>query len=231
MSESTLEVETMPFNDMGSSVTHRDLPVPLYKKAEKRVLDIIFSFILILVFFPLILLVTIIIKMDGGPVLFMHRRIGAEGKSFLCFKFRTMVQDAEARLQHHLQNDPDALAEWQQNQKLKDDPRITRFGRFLRRSSLDELPQLFNVMGGSMSLVGPRPIISNEIERYDRYFYHYRRCRPGLTGLWQVSRHADMTYKRRVELDCLYVAHWSIRVDLIILLRTIFTMISARGAF
>ncbi|WP_075769143.1 sugar transferase [Aerophototrophica crusticola] len=204
---------------------------PLYRNGAKRALDVVGALCLFLLFLPVMLIVAVLIKLDGGPVLFRQQRIGAEGKPFTCLKFRTMVGDAETRLQRLLASDPAAREEWEKQQKLKKDPRITLVGRFLRRSSLDELPQIFNVLGGSMSLVGPRPIIAAEIERYADWFDHYKRTRPGLTGLWQVLRRDDTDYDRRVELDNLYVAHWSLRGDVVIALRTAWVMLIARGAY
>jgi exopolysaccharide production protein ExoY len=154
-----------------------------------RLVDIIFAGSAFLVFLPVIVLLCIAISLqDGGSPLFMHRRIGRGGRMFPCLKLRTMVRDSEARLRRHLAENPAARAEWALDQKLRNDPRITPLGRFLRKSSLDELPQLLNVVWGQMSLVGPRPIVPAEVERYGRYMEFYCNLRPGITGLWQVSR-------------------------------------------
>lgn len=153
----------------------------------------------------------------GGPVLFSHRRIGFNGKPFDCYKFRTMVQNAEQVLEEHLAHDPQAAEEWREAQKLRHDPRITFLGQILRKSSIDELPQLVNVLRAEMSCVGPRPIVANELPRYGSLADEYLRTRPGLTGLWQISGRDDVDYARRVGLDAQYVRNWSIRNDLTIL--------------
>jgi exopolysaccharide production protein ExoY len=166
---------------------------------------------------------------DGGSPIFAHRRIGRGGKSFPCLKFRTMVVDSDARLAKLLATDPEAAAEWERDHKLRHDPRITPLGRLLRKSSLDEVPQLLNVVMGHMSLVGPRPIIASEVVRYGRYFHHYCSVRPGITGLWQVSGRNDLSYRRRVVLDTVYSRSKSLRTDLFVLSRTIPAVVSARG--
>jgi lipopolysaccharide/colanic/teichoic acid biosynthesis glycosyltransferase len=157
--------------------------------------------------------------------------VGYRGRSFRCFKFRSMVMNAEAALARHLQENPAVRQEWEATQKLRDDPRITPLGRFLRATSLDELPQLFNVLAGDMSLVGPRPIVQNEIVRYGAYFEDYASARPGLTGLWQVSGRSDVDYDRRVELDRSSVTAWSLSGDLMILLRTVKVVFSRVGSY
>jgi exopolysaccharide production protein ExoY len=197
----------------------------------KRCFDSISALVLLLFFLPLMILIGMAVMLDGGPPLFSHIRVGANGKSFRCWKFRTMVVGAEFWLQSLLAASPDARAEWESLHKLKNDPRITPIGLLLRRSSLDELPQLFNVLKGDMSLVGPRPIVSDEIALYGDRFLEYKSCRPGMTGLWQIETRNDTTYARRVELDTLYVAHWSLRRDFLILLKTIFVFINFRGAY
>jgi exopolysaccharide production protein ExoY len=168
---------------------------------------------------------------DGGPVLFAHRRIGRDGKTFRCLKFRSMAIDAEARLADLLASDPQARAEWDADHKLRDDPRVTRLGAFLRRSSLDELPQLFNVLKGDMSLVGPRPIVEAEIAKYGRRFPQYCAVKPGITGLWQVSGRNDTSYRTRVALDCVYAARRSAWLDLKVLFCTIPAVLSRRGSY
>ncbi|WP_114393906.1 sugar transferase [Oleisolibacter albus] len=204
---------------------------PLHRQRTKRVFDLIGAVLLLLLFAPVMLVVAALVGRDGGPILFRQTRIGAGGRSFTCLKFRTMVVDAEARLQALLAADPAAREEWQRIQKLKSDPRITPVGRFLRRSSLDELPQLFNVLRGDMSLVGPRPIVAAEVVRYADWFEQYMACRPGLTGLWQISSRNDTDYDRRVELDNLYRAHWSVWTDVIIAVRTAKVLVAPRGAY
>ncbi len=167
---------------------------------------------------------------DGGPPIFAHRRIGKSGKSFPCLKFRTMVTDADRRLSDLLAADSDAAAEWRRSQKLKSDPRITPIGGFLRRTSLDEVPQLANVLIGHMSLIGPRPIVESEIPHYGRYFRHYCKVRPGITGLWQVSGRSDVTYRRRVAIDTVYCRTKSLALDLSILTKTVPAVLLRRGA-
>ena len=168
---------------------------------------------------------------DGGPVLFRHRRVGRDGKTFYCLKFRTMAVDAEARLADLLANDPVARTEWAADFKLRNDPRVTRIGRFLRRSSLDELPQLFNLMRGEMSLVGPRPIVEAEIARYGWRFRHYCAVKPGITGLWQVSGRNDVSYRTRVALDCIYAKRKSPWLDLWVLAVTLPAVVAKRGSY
>ena len=167
---------------------------------------------------------------DGGPVIFAHRRIGRNGKPFLCYKFRSMRVDAEARLAEVLAADPEAREEWARDHKLRRDPRVTPLGDFLRRSSLDELPQFFNVLRGDMSLVGPRPIVEAERIKYGRRFQHYCAVRPGITGLWQISGRNDVSYRTRVALDTCYAQRKSLGLDLYILVMTLPSVLRARGS-
>lgn len=177
-------------------------------------------------------LAALCIKLDSkGPVLFRHKRIGCGGRPFFLYKFRTMVANAREVLDKALEEDEDLRNEWRRTQKLVHDPRLTRVGRFLRRTSLDELPQIFNVLRGEMSIVGPRPIVEAEIERYSDAFDLYERVRPGITGLWQVSGRNDLSYARRVELDRYYVYNWQVWLDIYIIVRTIPTIVSGRGAY
>ena len=167
---------------------------------------------------------------DGAPVLFAHYRVGHDGKLFRCMKFRTMYRDAERMLAELLEKDPAARAEWQREQKLLRDPRITPIGHFLRRTSLDELPQLFNVVRGDMSLVGPRPITVGELTRYGRVRWHYLSVRPGITGLWQVSGRNNTSYDERVALDRRYVEERTAWMNLQILLKTVKVVVARDGA-
>lgn len=167
---------------------------------------------------------------DRGPVFFAHRRIGRDGRSFPCLKFRSMAIDAEARLERILAQDPQARFEWATSRKLRVDPRITPLGDFLRRSSLDELPQLLNVLRGEMSLVGPRPIVQAEAAHYGRRFGSYCAVRPGITGLWQVSGRSDVCYRQRVALDVLYVRRKCLTLDFRILLQTVPAVLLRRGS-
>ena len=197
-----------------------------------RMMDIILALAALLFFAPLMLVVAVCVYiMDPGPILFGHKRIGRDGQTFRCWKFRSMVVDADARLAALLASDPEARADWQRDHKLRNDPRITALGRFLRRSSLDELPQLFTVVVGEMSLVGPRPIVAAEAVRYGRYFNDYCRVRPGITGLWQISGRNDVSYRRRVALDVTYVRSKSLPLDLKIVFLTIPRVLLSKGAY
>lgn len=197
-----------------------------------RVLDIVVALFALLFFLPLLCIIAMLILVtDPGPVIFAHKRIGHGGRPFYCLKFRSMAVDAKERLDRLLAADPQARREWALNQKLRDDPRITRIGAVLRKSSLDELPQLINVLRGEMSLVGPRPIVTDEIERYGRYFSHYCRVRPGITGLWQVSGRSDVSYRRRVAFDVVYTRSYSVALNTKILLFTIPCVLRQRGSY
>jgi exopolysaccharide production protein ExoY len=156
----------------------------------------------------------------GRPIVFVHERIGFNGVPFRCYKFRTMVKDAKERLAHYLEYNSAAQAEWESTQKLRDDPRVTLFGRLLRKSSLDELPQLINSLLGDMTCVGPRPVTALELQRYGTSARFYKRSRPGISGLWQVSGRSNTSYRYRVALDRAYVTSWSIWLDVKILLKT-----------
>ncbi len=200
--------------------------------AAERILDIVLAAALLIVFSPVFLLIAIAVKIqDGGPALFAQSRIGQDGKTFRCLKFRSMVLNAEARLEALLANDPVAREEWERDHKLRHDPRITWLGRFLRKSSLDELPQLINVLNGQMSLVGPRPIVAAEIKRYGRRFDAYCQVRPGITGLWQVGGRNDVSYRRRIAYDVLYVRDRSPQLYVAILFRTIPAVLLRSGSY
>ena len=197
----------------------------------KRALDILGAGIGLVLLSPFFLIVALMVRADGGPAFFAHQRVGRGGKLFGCLKFRSMVIDSQARLEALLANDPAARAEWEATRKLKNDPRITRIGRFLRSTSLDELPQLINVLRGEMSLVGPRPVQEAEIDRYyGASAAHYMAVRPGITGLWQVSGRSETSYESRVALDVTYVSRPSLLADISILLRTPVAVLSRRGA-
>jgi len=203
-------------------------PARLY---SKRAFDITLALLLLAVLSPLLLALAYLIGRDGGDVLFGHSRIGAQGRPFKCWKFRSMVPDAESALRQVLDADPAARAEWERDFKLRNDPRITPIGRFLRSTSLDELPQLINVLTGEMSLVGPRPIVAAEVARYGAAFHDYARCRPGITGIWQVSGRNDTGYGQRVRLDQHYARNWSFGADLIVLIRTPVAVLRRSGAY
>ena len=200
-------------------------------RVQKRVLDwilAVFAFILALPFFVVL---PILVKLTSrGPVFYRQRRLGRGGKPFFVWKFRSMYVDADARLQKLLAENPEAADEWGRKFKLADDPRVTPFGRFLRKTSLDELPQLFNVFHGEMALIGPRPIVADEVQYYGASYSVFSSVRPGVTGLWQVSGRSDTDYDRRVALDTYYVINWSPWLDIWILLRTVLVVALMRGA-
>lgn len=203
-----------------------------WRKLSKRAFDFVGAFILILFFLPFMLLVAIALLIaDGRPILFSHSRIGRNGVPFGCLKFRTMLRSSDHLLQDRLRTDPAACAEWLVCRKLKNDPRVHPVGKFLRRTSLDELPQLFNVLAGQMSLVGPRPVIRAEMREYGHRDGCYLSLRPGITGLWQVSGRSDTTYRERVDLDERYFNEQSLLLDVRILFRTLLVVLMARGAY
>lgn len=189
---------------------------------SNRCLDVFAASMLLLLTLPLMAFCAIAVLVSGpGPLLFRQLRLGLNGEEFYCLKFRTMVPGGESALQRLLEQDTAARAEWLAVQKLQNDPRVTPIGRFLRRYCLDELPQLFNVLVGDMSIVGPRPIVSDEILRYGPKFADYCTVKPGITGLWQVSGRHKLTYEQRVQLDCDYARNKSTRTDLVILWKTV----------
>ncbi len=200
-------------------------------RLTKRVFDLVAAMLLLAALTPLMCWLTWRIRQDGGPALFAHPRIGRNGRTFPCYKFRSMVVDAPQRLEKLLASDPALRAEWEQDHKLKDDPRISGVGYFLRRTSLDELPQLFNVLRGEMSLVGPRPIVSAELEKYGEDVEYFLMVRPGITGLWQVSGRNDVDYDTRVYLDTWYVKNWSLWYDIAILFKTVRVVLRRDGAY
>lgn len=191
----------------------------------KRTADVMIAISALILAAPAMLAVALLIKVTmGSPAIFSHRRVGFNGTSFNCYKFRSMVANAEQVLREHLANNPEAAREWEETRKLKRDPRVTLLGQMLRKSSLDELPQLFNVLRGEMSCVGPRPIVTDELKRYGDQVGEYLHTRPGLTGLWQVSGRSNTDYANRVALDSQYVRDWSLWADVVILARTVFAV-------
>lgn len=199
---------------------------------EVRALDILGAVALGIVFLPLMFFIALAVFLaDPGPVFFKQKRIGRNGKVFDCYKFRTMAIDAEARLAEVLARDPKARAEWNRDHKLRDDPRIVGIGSFLRKSSLDELPQLWNVLRGDMSLVGPRPIVEPEAHKYGKYLAYYCSVRPGLTGLWQISGRNDVSYRRRVAFDVVYARKGKVADNVRILLLTVPSVLTSRGSY
>lgn len=199
--------------------------------AMKRLFDLLAALAALAVLSPVLLLLVLCLRMEGGTALFAHRRVGRHRRSFRCYKFRTMLPDADRRLAELLARDPAARAEWDREFKLRSDPRVTRLGNFLRKSSLDELPQLWNVVRGDMSLVGPRPIVEDELPRYGECLHDYLSVRPGITGLWQVSGRNHTTYAERVAFDSHYVHNWSFGLDCSILLRTVWVVLARKGAY
>lgn len=198
----------------------------------KAIFDYTLTFFGTIAISPILLFIAVWIYKDSpGPVIFKHIRIGKDGKPFPCYKFRSMCVDAKERLAELLANDQEARAEWEKDFKLKNDPRITKSGAFLRKTSLDELPQIFNVLKGEMSLVGPRPIIHEELERYGEYVDDYLMVKPGITGMWQVSGRSDIEYDERVLLDSWYVRNWSVWLDVVMLFKTFKVVACKKGAY
>ena len=203
-----------------------------WSRRSKRALDLVGTVAGALLLSPLLLVIYIIIKLSSrGPVFYKQMRLGADGNHFSCWKFRTMRPDAAFILTELLRDNPVLREEWEKEQKLRNDPRVTPIGRLLRKTSLDELPQLWNVLRGEMTLVGPRPIVDAEIPKYGETYNLYQRVGPGMTGLWQVSGRNETTYEERVTLDAYYVRNWSIWLDFIILVRTLKILLSRAGAY
>lgn len=199
----------------------------------KRCFDIVVAFLLLIILSPLIIYFFCRIYFDGGHVIFADKRVGLNGKKFKCYKFRTMVFNSNKILNDLLIRDSDAKKEWEKYFKLKNDPRITRVGRFLRKSSFDELPQLWNVLIGDMSIIGPRPIIDNDeqINKYGIYLKYYYSVRPGMSGLWQISGRNELTFRERIKLDMKYIKSATIFTDIYILFKTIPVLIFRKGAY
>jgi exopolysaccharide production protein ExoY len=207
-------------------------PVRPATAAAVRAIDLTCAVLALIAFSPLMLLLAaMIFVIDGGPVLYTHHRRGLDGKRFPCLKFRTMRRDSAAQLRHLLENSAEARAEWARDHKLRNDPRVLPLGAFLRRMSLDELPQLLNVLRGEMSIVGPRPIVDEEVLRYGRYYSAYCSVKPGLTGLWQISGRSDTNYGKRVALDILYVKRRSVLFYMVIVLKTPLMVVGAKGSY
>ena len=230
--------------DMSLSATRRVGGLPLSASAPRlqvpaisdkqwvRLLDIIIALAALLFLAPLLLVVAgVIYVSDGGAPIFRHARVGKDGRIFGCLKFRSMICNADEVLADLLKSNLNARESWERDHKLHRDPRVTRLGKFLRKSSLYELPQLLNVLQGDMSIVGPRPIVVGEIDRYGAYFQYYCAVRPGITGLWQVSGRNDMTYRRRVACDVLYARNKSLQTDLKIIVATLPAVTSGRGSY
>ena len=198
----------------------------------KRGFDILGAVAGLVLLSPLFLMVAALVKLsDGGSVFFGHNRIGRNGRVFRCLKFRTMVSNGDEVLQAYLRDNPLARVEWEQTRKLKDDPRVTRTGTILRKLSLDELPQILNILKGDMSIVGPRPVVRSELEMYGSAAPFYLKSRPGLTGLWQVNGRNDVSYDSRVAFDRQYVENWSVLGDIRIILKTVVVVCLLKGSY
>lgn len=197
----------------------------------KRVFDIVISLSVLILASPLLLWIAAKVRATGNPIFYGHRRQGQHNRQFSCYKFRTMAPNAAQLLTELLARDPEARAEWERDFKLKNDPRITPIGGLLRRTSLDELPQLWNVLKGEMSLVGPRPVVEAELEKYGKQLEYYLEAKPGITGLWQISGRNDISYDTRVYLDAWYVKNWSLFNDIVILFRTVRVIFRKEGAY
>lgn len=228
---SSLGIET---RDLGNTLTlevRRSLLLPSCQ-AIKRLLDLSAGLAIFLMLLPVFAVIALLIRLESrGNALYRHRRLGHEGKEFFVWKFRTMHSDGDRILAEYLDAHPAERLEWEARRKLENDPRVTRLGRFLRRTSLDELPQLWNVLRGEMSLVGPRPIVRDEIRYYGKFYDLYTRVLPGLTGLWQVSGRSRTTYGERIELDAYYVRNWSPWLDIYLLARTVTVVLKGQGAY
>lgn len=208
------------------------MPALPASSVAKRITDVVLASVALVFLAPVMLVIALVIKVtDPGPVFFSQVRYGAGGRTFRCHKFRTMIVDAQQVLEAYLAENPDAADEWARDHKLRNDPRVTRIGAFLRKTSLDELPQLVNILRGEMSVVGPRPIVAEEVEKYGASFAAYSATRPGLTGLWQVSGRNNTTYEERVALDKAYVDEWSYWKDISIIAATIPAVLLKKGAF
>lgn len=214
------------------SADHRlpaQAPAGFYARVGKRVFDTGFALLLLPVLAPVILFLWILARRDGGPGFFGHTRVGRDGRPFKCWKVRSMVADAEARLQAHLDADPAAAAEWERDHKLANDPRISRLGHVLRKTSLDELPQIWNVLKGEMSFVGPRPIVTRELAKYGSSAPAYLAQKPGITGLWQVSARNGNTFVYRNEVDATYEKGLTLGMDLSVLFKTVGVVLKRTG--
>ena len=225
-------------DDMASGVAcvegDRGMPRSLSRRevCAWRIFDIVVALAILVVILPFLVVLTIVVFVsDPGPIFFVHRRVGYRGRHFNCYKFRSMKLDGDASLQRHLKADPEARCEWERTRKLRNDPRVTRVGAFMRKLSLDEFPQLINVLLGDMSIVGPRPIVEAEVDHYGRHFVHYCHVRPGLTGLWQTSGRSDVSYASRVAMDVDYIARKSLALDAWLQCKTVPAVVFARGAY
>ncbi|MGP9791729.1 sugar transferase [Roseinatronobacter sp. NSM] len=215
--------------EVGASVGATRIASNSYSRYAKRVVDLLIAVALVPIIAPVIAVLWVLVRREGGAGFFGHARVGRDGKLFKCWKIRTMVPDAEQKLKEYLNANPAAAQEWRENFKLENDPRITRLGAFLRKSSLDELPQLWNVIKGEMSFVGPRPVTRDELDMYAGYEDAYLSQRPGITGLWQVSGRNDISYQQRVALDVQYAERASMLWDLSLMVKTGLSVLRMTG--
>ena len=203
-----------------------------YNRIFKRAFDLILTVVGGLMISPILLGIAVVVAVDNrGRIIFAHERVGRGGKKFPCYKFQTMVPDAQERLEKYLAENAEARREWEETFKLTNDPRVTKLGEFLRRTSLDELPQLWNVIRGDMSLVGPRPIVEAEVVKYGENIREDYMVLPGITGMWQVSGRSDTTYAERVSMDAWYVRNWSVWIDIMYLFKTVKAVVTGKGAY
>jgi Undecaprenyl-phosphate galactose phosphotransferase WbaP len=203
-----------------------------WNRAAKRALDLFIVILGGIVVLPFLLVIALLVKLSSkGPVLYGHVRRGQGEKHFKAYKFRSMVQDADRLLRELLASDPSARTEWEANHKIKNDPRVTKIGKFLRKTSLDEFPQIINIFKGEMSLVGPRPIVDDEVKKYGEDYHRIFSVKPGLTGLWQVSGRSDTDYTERISYDSYYIQSWSVWLDLWVLYRTVIVVLRGKGAY
>lgn len=203
----------------------------VFPRCVKRAFDIVVAGAALVTLAPLFIAVALLVRRDGGAAFYSDARIGVDGKLFGCLKFRSMIANAKQVLDQYLVTNPEAAEEWQRDQKLRNDPRITKIGAFIRKTSIDELPQLWNVLKGDMSLVGPRPMMENQAELYGADVALYQQVRPGITGLWQVSGRNELSFERRVELDRWYVSNWTLWHDIAILFKTVPVLLFRKGAY
>lgn len=214
-----------------SSSDEFDMSFPIGGIA-KRSFDVSSALLAILILSPIFLMIMALVKFsDRGPAFYGHRRVGHNGRMFHCLKFRTMVMNGDEVLRQYLAANPEAEEEWKATRKLKNDPRVTAIGSVLRKLSLDELPQLINILRGEMSVVGPRPVVDEELNYYESAASYYLSTRPGLTGLWQISGRNDVSYKARVDFDTQYVRNWSMMQDVSIIVKTIPAVCMSRGSY
>lgn len=227
----------MNFNTTEEAILHNNIMlIPKMEKTDKkaqynkikRMLDVIIATIGLIVLAPIVLVIAIIIKLDSkGPVFFAHTRIGKNGKKFKMYKFRTMYENAQEMIKEFT---PEQMKEWKENFKLKDDPRITKIGKFLRKTSLDELPQIVNIIKGDLSIIGPRPIIDEELEKYGENKEKFLSVTPGLTGYWQANGRSETSYEQRMEMELYYVENESFKLDVQIFLKTFISVLKKEGA-